>query len=63
MAKNSTLSFNVPFNHRDQKNLKEKTLLFPQISPSDSVITNILAFSKALKIEKSKAGLIEIVLN
>lgn len=64
MAKSSTLFSNVSFISRAEKNLKEKPSQSDQYSPGDVVIANILAFSKALRIEKSRdAGLIEIVLN
>ena len=63
MEKNSTLYSNVPLNLSDKQNLG-KNMFIPPVSPSDAVITNILAFSKALKIERSReAGLIEIILN
>lgn len=64
MAKNSTLYSNGSFISRSEKNLKEKALPDNQVYPGDAVIANIIAFSKALKIRKSReAGLIEIVLN
>lgn len=64
MAKNSTLFSNDSFISHGEKNQKEKTLLDNETCPSDGVIRNILSFSKALKIEKSReVGLIEIVLN
>jgi hypothetical protein len=64
MAKNSTLYSNVSFISSGKKNLKDNTLSNNQFAPGDAIITGILSFSKALKIEKSRsAGLIEIVLN
>jgi len=61
MAKNSTLFSNVSFIPHDEKDMKENS---SQEFPSDAVINNILSFSKALKIEKSReVGLIEVVLN
>ncbi len=64
MAKNSTLFSNLSFISAGEKNLKEKSLFDNQFSPSDAIITGILSFSKALRIEKSRqTGLIEIVLN
>jgi hypothetical protein len=63
MAKNSTLFSNAPFISPKETDLKEKAMLESQ-SPSDTTIANILAFSKALKVEKSnQTGLIEMVLN
>ena len=74
MAKTSTHFSITSFVSQDKKNLsalsdglrlpseKEDSLL--ELNPSESVIKNILRFSKALKIEKSRStGLIEIVLN
>lgn len=64
MAKNSTLFSNASIITLRDKNLKEKAFSDNQFSPGDAVIANILAFSKALKIEKSRStGLIEMVLN
>ncbi len=64
MAKNSTLFSNASFISLSEKNLKDRTSEDNQFAPGDTVIANILAFSKALRIEKSgSAGLIEIVLN
>lgn len=71
MAKTSTLFSNVSFIARDEEKLpvaqaalKENSLPDTQTSPGDAVIANILSFSKALTIERSRgAGLIEIVLN
>ncbi|TAL59397.1 MAG: hypothetical protein EPN85_09370 [Bacteroidetes bacterium] len=64
MAKNSTLFSNASFISLFEKNVKEKASLENQFSPGDAVIANILAFSKALKIERSRqTGLIEVVLN
>ena len=66
MAKNSTLFSNASFIFRGEKNLKEKTnrQSADEMSPSDAVINNILSFSKALKIKKSREiGMIEMVLN
>ena len=64
MAKNSTLFSNLSFISRGEKNLKENSSLDNQFSPGDTVIANILNFSKALKVEKSReCGLIEMVLN
>ena len=64
MAKNFTLISNGSFISRNEKNVKEHSFQDDRFSPADAVIANILAFSKALKIEKScQAGLIEIVLN
>ena len=64
MAKNSTLFSNLSVISRGEKNVNEKFLSDNQFAPDNSVIANILAFSKALKIEKSsKTGLIEINLN
>ncbi len=63
MEKNSTLYSNVSFISPVRKDLKEKAL-DDQVCPSDGVISNILSFSKALRITKSnEVGLIEIVLN
>lgn len=62
MAKNSTLFSNTPFISDTKKKLKEDALNCE--SPSDAVIQNILNFSKALKIERSKSiGFVETVLN
>ena len=64
MAKNSTLYYNGSFISPSEKNLKEKALPNNQSCPGDSVIANVLSFSKALKIERSReSGMIEIVLN
>lgn len=64
MAKTSTLFSNGFVNSPGDKNIKEKALQENQYSPNDAVITNILAFSKALIVEQSaQAGPIEIVLN
>ncbi|MEK6615597.1 MAG: hypothetical protein AABZ32_05735 [Bacteroidota bacterium] len=64
MAKNSTLFSNAFFISHSEKNLKEKTLLNSEVCLSNAVIINILSFSKALTIEKSKnIGFIEVVLN
>ncbi len=64
MAKNSTHFSNASIITLCDKNLKGKSLPDNQFSPGDAVIANILAFSKALKIEKtSGTGLIEVVLN
>ena len=64
MAKNSTLSSNAPFISLSAENVKGYSITAEQCSPSEAVIANILAFSQALRIEKSRqTGLIEIVLN
>ena len=64
MAKNSTLFSNASFISSGEKNLKDNSSQDNQFSPSDAVIANILAFSKALKVERSReVGLIEVVLN
>ena len=61
MAKNFTLFSNESFISDSTQKLKED--VFAQL-PSDAVIQNILNFSKALKIEKSKsAGIVEMILN
>jgi hypothetical protein len=61
MAKNSTLFTNEPsFISENPKKLKEP---LPG-SPSDWVIQNILNYSKALRVEKSKSvGFVATVLN
>lgn len=64
MAKNSTLSSNAPFISPGEKNLKAKASLHNTIFPGDAVVANILNYSKALKVEKSRQlGLIEMVQN
>lgn len=64
MAKNSTLFSNASFLSLGEKNLKDKAFLDNHFAPDDAVIANILAFSKALRIEKSRQTvLIEVVLN
>jgi len=64
MAKNSTLTSNASFISAGQKNVKAEAFTSDQFCPGDAVIANIVAFSQALKIEKSReTGLIEIVLN
>ena len=61
MAKTSTQFSVASFVSQDKKNLKEDSL---REYPSEAVIKNILNFSKALKIEKSRhTGFVEIVLN
>ena len=61
MAKTSTQFSIASFVSQDKKNLKEDSL---REYPSEAVIKNILNFSKALKIEKSRhTGFVEIVLN
>ena len=61
MAKTSTHFSIASFVSQDKKNLKEDSL---REYPSEAVIKNILNFSKALKIEKSRhTGFVEIVLN
>ena len=61
MAKTSTQFPIASFVSLDKKNLKEDSL---REYPSEAVIKNILNFSKALKIEKSRhTGFVEIVLN
>ena len=61
MAKTSTHFSIASFISPDKKNIKEVS---HDSYPSEEAIKNILNFSKALKIEKSRqAGLIEIVLN
>ena len=63
MAKNSTLFSNVSFVSLNE-NLKGKSFRDNQFAPNDAVISNILSFSRALKIEKSHhTGLIQMVLN
>jgi hypothetical protein len=64
MAKNSTLFSNVSIISLSEKNLKEEALKDNQCSPGNAIIANILNFSKALQVEKSReAGTIELVLN
>ena len=61
MEKNFTLSSNVYFisPKEDQLTSRQET-----DSPSDASIANILGFSKALRVEKSKqTGVVEMVLN
>ncbi|MBI4930316.1 MAG: hypothetical protein HY841_06105 [Bacteroidetes bacterium] len=61
MQKNSTHFPNASFIPHDKKDMKEISSLE---LPSDAVIQNIINFSKALKISKSReVGLIEIILN
>lgn len=49
---------------QNEKNLKEDSLQEFDSYPSEEAIKNILNYSKALKIERSReVGLIEIVLN
>ena len=61
MAKTSTQFSIASFVSQDKKNLKEDSL---REYPSEAVIKNILNYSKALKIEKSRhTGFVEIVLN
>ena len=64
MAKNSTLFSNASFISLEEKHVKDRTSLDNQFAPGDAAIANILAFSQALRIEKSRqTGLIEVVLN
>jgi hypothetical protein len=69
MAKNSTLFSNVSFISRNgegfsaaqaREGFAEEALS----APCDAIIANILNFSKALKVEKSRGGkTIEFMLN
>ena len=64
MAKNSTLSSIESFISNASKEAKENASSEDQHSPSEAVISNILNFSKALRVEHSReAGTIEMVLN
>ncbi len=61
MQKNSTLFSTASVVPQDQKDMKSTP---SQEVPGDAVIRNILNFSKALEIRKSReTGLIEVVLN
>ena len=62
MAKNFTLYSSESFISNNPKKLKE--IVSGSDSPGETVIQNILNFSKALKIEKSQmVGLVEMILN
>ena len=64
MQKNSTHFSNASVIPHDEKDMKEISSQEYDSYPGDAVINNILNFSKALKIERSRdAGLIEMVLN
>ena len=63
MAKTSTLFSIESFISNVENVVKENPSLNNQYCPGDAVIANILNFSKALKIEMSRVGLIEIVMN
>lgn len=64
MEKNSTLFSNASFISACHSDLKDQAFSEDQFTPGDAVIANILAFSNALRIEKSRTtGLIEVVLN
>ena len=67
MAKNSTLFSNASFISHREKDLKEKNNpdnYRDEMCPGDALINNILSFSKALKIEKSREiGTIRMMLN
>jgi hypothetical protein len=59
MQKTSTLVSTIL---KTTKNKQQKATLVDEIEPSDSLIQNILNYSKSLTIQKSKSvGFIEVV--
>ena len=61
MQKNSTHFHEASIIPHDENDMMES---LSQEMPGDTVIQNILNYSKALKVEKSpSAGVIEIILN
>jgi len=63
MQKNFTLSYSLFISER-KKSLSKKTEALSPFLPDEITVQNILNFSKAMKVEKTKsAGVVELYLN